>query len=468
MDGLTKISSLTFRSSAEEQVENYRKLLLSIAKDARVIIIKLGDRLHNMRTLEHLPPERRSRIALETREIYAPLAHRFGMAGIKAELEDLAFKFLEPEEYRELAMQVAAKRASREQTILKLKTPLDHELRQAGIDWFEVTGRPKHLWSIFQKMKKRGKAFDEIYERLGNEATPEEWAARQELACAYRLFDHFGWHELIYNHITVRVPGEKGHFLINPFGLLYAEVCASNLVKIDIDQDKFIASQFQIQSIPTVYAFYKGQPVADISNYRSEGQLKRILDQLITQLGVKGEAAEQQAEIEPLIAMAENVLAEGDHERAANIFQQIRDMAPDNPVVIGGLARALLAGGQADEAKAVLDSAPADAANHAEVSRARAALELAEAAPEADTSDLEKRVASNPDDLDARFELAVAKMAAGDRDSAADALLDIISRDIDWNEGAARKRLLQLIEAQGLEDPWARTQRRRLSALLFT
>ena len=240
------------------------------------------------------------------------------------------------------------------------------------------------------------------------------------------------------------------------------------LVKIDIDQEKFIAGQFQIQSIPTVYAFYKGQPVADISNYRSEGQLKRILDQLITQLGVKGEAADQKAEIEPLIAMAEGVLEEGDHERAANIFQQIRDMAPDNPVVIGGLARALLAGGQTGEAKAVLDSAPADSANHAEVSRARAAIELAEAAPESDTSELEKRIAANPDDLDARFELAGAKMASGDRDSAADALLDIIGRDREWNEGAARKRLLQLIEAQGLEDPWARTQRRRLSALLFT
>ncbi|MFL5494262.1 MAG: HD domain-containing protein, partial [Gemmatimonadales bacterium] len=125
VDGLTKISSLTFRSSAEEQVENYRKLLLSIAKDARVIIIKLGDRLHNMRTLEHLPPERRHRIALETREIYAPLAHRFGMAGIKAELEDLAFKFLEPDEYRDLVNQVASKRAQREKTILKLRAPLE-------------------------------------------------------------------------------------------------------------------------------------------------------------------------------------------------------------------------------------------------------------------------------------------------------------------------------------------------------
>ena len=166
VDGLTKISSLTFRSTAEEQVENYRKLLLSIAKDARVIIIKLGDRLHNMRTLEHLPPERRHRIAMETREIYAPLAHRFGMAGIKAELEDLAFKFLEPDDYRDLVSQVASKKAAREQTILKLRTPLEYELKRAGIEWFEVTGRPKNLWSIFQKMRKRNKGFDEIYDLM--------------------------------------------------------------------------------------------------------------------------------------------------------------------------------------------------------------------------------------------------------------------------------------------------------------
>ncbi|HEU0284087.1 MAG TPA: tetratricopeptide repeat protein, partial [Sphingomicrobium sp.] len=219
---------------------------------------------------------------------------------------------------------------------------------------------------------------------------------------------------------------------------------------------------------PTVYAFHRGQPVADISNYRTEGQLKRVLDQLIAQLGVKGEAAEQQAEIEPLIAMGEGVLADGDAARAVSIFRQIHEMAPENPSVIGGLARALLAAGQADEARAVLDATPADVANHADIGRAKAALELAQAAPQSDTSELEARIASNPDDLEARFELAGAKMAAGDRDSAADTLLGIIERDRDWNEGAARQRLLQLIEAQGLEDPWARSQRRRLSALLFT
>ena len=166
VDGLTKISSLTFRSNAEQQVENYRKLLLSIAKDARVIIIKLADRLHNMRTLDPFAPEKRHRIATETREIYAPLAHRFGMAGIKAELEDLCFKHLETDDYKALAAQVAARRAEREQLISKLQIPLEHELKEAGLTWFDITGRPKHLWSIYQKMKKRNKPFEEIYDLM--------------------------------------------------------------------------------------------------------------------------------------------------------------------------------------------------------------------------------------------------------------------------------------------------------------
>jgi len=166
VDGLTKIAHLTFRSTAEEQVENYRKLLLSIAKDARVIIIKLADRLHNMRTLEHLPAEKRARIATETREIYAPLAHRFGMAGVKAELEDLAFKFLESEEYSSLARQVAAKRAEREEMIATLQGPLEEELRRAGIEEFDVSGRPKHLWSIAQKMRRRNTPFEAIYDMM--------------------------------------------------------------------------------------------------------------------------------------------------------------------------------------------------------------------------------------------------------------------------------------------------------------
>ena len=164
--GLTKISSLTFRSSTEEQVENYRKLLLSIARDARVIIVKLADRLHNMRTLEHQPADAQRRIALETREIYAALAHRFGMAGLRAELEDLAFRFLEPDDYTRLAESIQASQAERAAMIERLRVPLEEEFRRAGLVNFEVSGRPKHLWSIYKKLKRRDATLDEIYDLM--------------------------------------------------------------------------------------------------------------------------------------------------------------------------------------------------------------------------------------------------------------------------------------------------------------
>jgi putative thioredoxin len=239
------------------------------------------------------------------------------------------------------------------------------------------------------------------------------------------------------------------------------------LAKIDIEQDKLVAAQFQIQSIPTVYALFQGQPVADLTNYRTEGQLKRILDQLLGQLPVKGAVQDLAAQVEPLIAMGEQLLADGDADRAESIFTQIRDMDPDHLAVIGGLARAMIAGGKADEARGLLDRLDDEQANHPAVTRARAALEVAET-PAADVTAEEARLGANPDDHDARFAIAQARMASGDRDGAADALLEIIARDRDWNEGAARARLLQMLEAAGLEDPWARAQRRRLSALLFT
>jgi putative thioredoxin len=238
------------------------------------------------------------------------------------------------------------------------------------------------------------------------------------------------------------------------------------LAKIDVDKEKLLASQFRIQSIPTVYAIYRGQPVADLTNYRTEGQIKKVLDQLLTQLKIEPEGAVPQAEIEPLVAMGEQVLEEGDAARAVNIFRQVHDMAPDNPAVIGGLARALLAAGEADEARLLLGEVPPELSSKPEIARAKAALEVA-SAPAVDTSALEARLAANPDDHEARFELASANMAT-DRDAAADALLEIVRRDREWNEGAARQRFLQLLEAQGLEDPWSSAQRRRLSALLFT
>jgi putative thioredoxin len=239
------------------------------------------------------------------------------------------------------------------------------------------------------------------------------------------------------------------------------------LVKIDVESEKFIAAQFQIKTIPTVYAFFQGQPVGDLTNYRTEAQLKRVLDQLLGQLPVKGPAQDLAAEVEPLIAMGEQVLAEGDSARAGSIFAQIRDMDPANPAVVGGLARSMIAGGQADEARALLDLLTEEEAKHPAIGRARAALEVA-TAPAADVAAEEARLKANPDDHEARFAIAQARMAAGDRDAAADELLEIIARDREWNEGAARARLLQILEAAGFEDPWARAQRRRLSALLFT
>ncbi|MDB5694101.1 MAG: tetratricopeptide repeat protein [Alphaproteobacteria bacterium] len=241
------------------------------------------------------------------------------------------------------------------------------------------------------------------------------------------------------------------------------------LVKIDVDAQKVIAAQFRVQTIPTVYAIFQGQLVADLTSARTESQLIRILDQILAQLPVEGEEQQLEAEIEPLIAMAEEVLTGGDAERAANIFRQVLEMAPDNGEVIGGLARALIAAGQADEARALLDSAPETAAKDPAIARARAALELAEVArPNVETAGLEQRIAADPDDHEARYELAGALMAAGDRDAAADQLLESIGRDRAWNEGAARKRLLQFMEVVGLEDPWSAAQRRRLSAILFT
>jgi putative thioredoxin len=241
------------------------------------------------------------------------------------------------------------------------------------------------------------------------------------------------------------------------------------LVKINVDENKTIAAQFRVQSIPTVYAFFQGQPVADLTPARSEGQLTRALDQILAQIPVKGEAGQIEAEIEPLIAMGEEILTSGDGARAVSLFQQIVDMAPDNVDAVSGLARALAAAERLDEAKALLDSLPEKISTDPAIARARATVELAGAAtPNIDTKQYEKRIAANAEDYEARYELAAALMAKGERDAATDQLFEIIARDRDWNEGAARKRLLQFLEVIGLEDPWAATQRRRLSAILFT
>jgi putative thioredoxin len=240
------------------------------------------------------------------------------------------------------------------------------------------------------------------------------------------------------------------------------------LVKIDVDANKLVAAQFRVKSIPTVYAVFQGQLVADLTQARTESQLGQMLDQILRQLPIESEETALAHDIEPLIAMGEEALEDNDAERAIAIFSQIAEMAPEDLAVVSGHARALLAAGRADEAQALLDSLPEDKAKDPAIARARAALALAgEANPVDDLGALRAKVAADPDDQEARPELAGGLMAIGDRDGAADLLLDSIARDRDWNENAARKRLLTLFEATGLEDPWVAAQRRRLSAVLF-
>ena len=242
------------------------------------------------------------------------------------------------------------------------------------------------------------------------------------------------------------------------------------LVKIDVDKDKFIAAQFRVQSIPTVYALFEGQPVADLTQARTEGQLTRMLDQLLAQLPIQaGEGDPQAPDIEQFVAMGDEMLAAGDAERALSIFEQVAEMAPDHVAATNGHARALLALGRADDAEALLAALPEDKAKDPAFAQVRAAIALSkQAAPVDDLAALVGAVEAAPDDLEKRYELAGGLMATGDRDGAADQLLASIGLDRTWNEGAAKERLLTLFAAVGLEDPWVSAQRRRLSAVLFT
>lgn len=164
VEGVTKLSKFNFSSKTERQAENFRRMFLAMAQDIRVIVVKLADRLHNMRTLEHLPDAKRRQIALETREIFAPLANRLGIGRFKWELEDLAFKYLEPEAYRGVQELVAEKRTDREARLSDIVAALRDRLQQVGIQVFDISGRPKHLYGIYQKMQRQQKGYDEIYD----------------------------------------------------------------------------------------------------------------------------------------------------------------------------------------------------------------------------------------------------------------------------------------------------------------
>jgi len=241
------------------------------------------------------------------------------------------------------------------------------------------------------------------------------------------------------------------------------------LAKINVDEEKFIAAQFQVRSIPTVYAMFQGQPVADLTQARSESQLKQMLDQILAKVPVEPGAGNDPAQdIGPLLAMGENVLTGGDPERAMGIFGQIVEMAPDNATAQAGLVRAMVEAGHVTEAEAALAALPEELRKDAAVERAAAALELARDRPDdSELENLRKAAAESPADMEAQLAFATATFAAGNRDEAAQVLLAMIQSEPEWNEGAAKAKLLQIFEAVGLEDPWVAAMRRKLSLILF-
>ena len=240
------------------------------------------------------------------------------------------------------------------------------------------------------------------------------------------------------------------------------------LAKVNVDEEPFIAGQFQVRSIPTVYAVFQGQPVADLTNARSESQLKGLLDQLLAKLPVQPGGAAPVQDIAPLLAMGDEVLASGDGERAAGIFSQIAEIAPDSAAAHAGLVRALTMAGQQDEAQAVLAALDPKLAADPLLAQAKAALELASARPEdGELAALRAAAEAEGASMEARLAFATAAFAAGERDGAAAVLLAMIAEDREWNEGAARAKLLQIFEATGLEDPWVSATRRKLSTVLF-
>jgi guanosine-3',5'-bis(diphosphate) 3'-pyrophosphohydrolase len=164
VDGLTKIGKIEFRSNQEKLAENFRKMVIAMAKDLRVIVIKLCDRLHNMRTIKALPPAKRLRIAQETMDIYAPLANRLGIYGIKSELEDLCLRQIKPEIYDDLKKKISVKKTERVKNIEDVKNVMLDELKKYGFASVDVTGRPKHFFSIFKKMQERGLEFDDVHD----------------------------------------------------------------------------------------------------------------------------------------------------------------------------------------------------------------------------------------------------------------------------------------------------------------
>ena len=238
---------------------------------------------------------------------------------------------------------------------------------------------------------------------------------------------------------------------------------AVRMVKLNIDENPEIAQQMRIQSIPAVYAFKEGRPVDGFVGALPESQVKQFIQRLSG--GKSGSSPNEEA-----MAMAKETLQAGDHKSAGALYSQILQREPDNVEARAGLARTTIAAGDLRKARQILDQVPKEKSGHGDVTAARTALDLAEQAQKAagSTVKLQARLARDPDDHEARFELATGLFGSGQREAAIDELLTLFKRDRDWNEHAARKQLVKFFEVMGPTDPRTLSGRRRLSSLMFS
>jgi putative thioredoxin len=233
------------------------------------------------------------------------------------------------------------------------------------------------------------------------------------------------------------------------------------LVKINVDEHPGIAGQLRVQSLPTVYAFRDGRPLDGFMGAQPESAVRAFVDRLV------GEDVE--ADVATVLATAEQALEEGDVQTAAEVFAAVLQEHKQNPVALAGLARCYLQTGDLDRAEQMIALVPPEEKKVAAVEQVKAALELARKAGQADNrGELEQKLTANPTDLQARFDLAVALAARGQKSEAVDHLLELVRRDRKWNDEAARKQLVQLFEAWGFKDAAAIDGRRRLSSILFS
>jgi putative thioredoxin len=238
---------------------------------------------------------------------------------------------------------------------------------------------------------------------------------------------------------------------------------AVRLVKIDVDKNQELAAQMRIQSIPAVYAFKDGRPFDGFVGSVPDSQVKDLIRRLI------GDKAAAGLGIDDLLAEAKTLLAESDLAGALAVFQEVLAHDPENPAAVGGSLRCLIQAGHVEKAKKQLAGLSETLAKHAEIATVRTAIDLAEQGAKAgSTADLQRVLANTPDDAQARFDLALAHFASGEREAAIDELLELFRRNRGWNDEAARKQLVKMFEVFGRSDPLTQSAQRRLSSLMFS